>query len=184
METFRLVLSIFAKQAWKIAQIDIAAASLQARGFSREVFFKLQKEESDLTVLRRFTAAAYRLAHSDWLWYLTSNAAFTSTFGLARSKFESTLYFKNHLKIKHLDLLVVTQVDNYLYCGSPQTVTFLESFLQKKFDVGELDRRSFMALGCEVDQVKNRTVIVLQSAKTSSIDMAYLQANKQSKGDM
>lgn len=59
-----------------------------------------------------------------------------------------------------------------------------KSFLQKKFDVGELDRRSLIALSCEIDQVQNPTVIVSQSANISSIDMACLQAHRQNKGDI
>lgn len=76
--------------------MDIAAAFLQARSFNCEVSVKPPKEDSGHTVLWRPTAVAHELADFGELRHLTSNAALTSTFGLARSKFKYTLYFKNH----------------------------------------------------------------------------------------
>lgn len=57
-------------------------------------------------------------------------------------------------------------------------MTSFESFLRKEIDVREMNRRSIMALSCEIDQVQNRTVIGTQSAKTANIGKACLQAHR------
>lgn len=164
------------------AQMEIANAFVEVRGFNHGVFTKLPKAESNLAALCHLTAASYELTGSDQLWYLTSDAAHTSTPGLARSKLLFTLYFKNRPETTHLDLLLVTQDDNCLYCAFTDIIASFEPFLQKMFDVEELDRRLFMALGRKIDQVQNRTVMLLQSAKNSNIDMVCIQVHPQNKG--
>lgn len=139
--------------------MDIAAAFLETRGFNREVFAKPPREEQNRTVLRRLTAAAYKLADSCRLWYSTSNAALNSTFGLTRSRFGSTLYFKRSATQK-LDFILVAQVDNYLYCGSSEMMVFFETFFQKKFDVGEPNRNTFLAPGCKIDKLLDGFITV------------------------
>lgn len=160
------------------------AASLQARGFNRKIFVKPPRKESDRSVLWRFTVATYRLVDSGRLWYFTSNAVHNSTSGLTRSVFGFTLYFENHRTTDQLDLLLVTQLHNYLYRGSSETMVPFISLLQEKFDGKELNRRSLMALSCKIDQLQNRTVIAKQSTKNSNIGMACLQVHRQNKGDV
>lgn len=90
---FRLFLPIAAEPFWQIAQINIAVAFLQARGFNREVFVKPPKEEQRCTNLWRLTAAAYSLEDSSRRRYLRPCAAITTVFRFTRSIYESTLYY-------------------------------------------------------------------------------------------
>ncbi len=53
-----------------------------------------QKEEEQPDVLWKLTAAAYGLADSGRLWYLTSDTALTDEHGLKKSKLEPTLYYR------------------------------------------------------------------------------------------
>lgn len=74
--------------------MDITAALLQAQSFNRKMIFKLANEEENRTKLWRFTASAYGLVESGRLCYLASNTALTTVFGLTRSRYEATLYYK------------------------------------------------------------------------------------------
>jgi len=95
MEIFRLVLSLATEFKWEIGEMDITAAYLQAKGFDRDVYVKPPKEDNSSNVLWLLTAAAYGLTNSGRLWYLTSDHSLTEIFGLSRSTFEPTLYYRN-----------------------------------------------------------------------------------------
>lgn len=118
------------------------------------------------------------------LLYLSSHAALITEFGLTQSKFGSTLYFKKQTTSWWLEFLLATQVDNYIYCGSPDAMSLFETFLQKNFDVRKPDRHWFIAVGCEIDQSLDRSIIITQSTKTDNIDFTWLQAHRSNKRDV
>lgn len=173
-ETFRLVLSIAAEKHWQIGQMDVKAAYLQAQGFNRDIYVKPPKEENDSDRYWKLTAAAYGLTESGRLWYLTSDSALTEVYGLSKSKYENTLYFKKSSE-GNLVFLLVTQVDNYIYCGLEQEITEFESFLRAEFDVGELDRKEFTVMGCEIVQDETKTIALTQQLKNEELDLSDLK---------
>eukprot|EP00171_Calliarthron_tuberculosum_P021088 IDg21088t1 len=97
-------------------EMDIKAAYLQAQGFERTIYVRPPREEGRSDVLWRLTAAAYGLVDSGRLWYMTSDTTLTEKFGLTKSKFEQTLYYRKDTE-GDLVFALATQVDNYIHAG-------------------------------------------------------------------
>jgi len=163
-EVFRLVMSLAAEFKWTIAEMDITAAYLQAKGFEREIFVRPPAQENHSNHIWKLTKAAYGLADSGRLWYLTSDSAIVEKFGATRSKLEPTLYYSKN-KEGNLSFLMVAQVDNYIYAGDQDNLKKFETFLHSEFDVGELEHESFKVFGCEINQMENYSITITQNAK-------------------
>eukprot|EP00171_Calliarthron_tuberculosum_P001736 IDg1736t1 len=93
--------------------MDIASAYLQAQGFVRDIYIVPPKEERARGILWKLRKAAYVLADSGRLWYLTSDQALCDDFKL-KSTLEHTLYYRKD-KYQKLIFILVSQVDNYIY---------------------------------------------------------------------
>eukprot|EP00171_Calliarthron_tuberculosum_P018277 IDg18277t1 len=103
LEVFRLVLSLAAEFKWILGEMDIKAAYLQAKGFERTIYVRPPKEVQCRDYLWQLTAAAYGLADSGRLWYLTSDAALTDEFGLSKSEISEFEYFlQNEFEVGEL----------------------------------------------------------------------------------
>lgn len=146
MEVFRLVISVGVEQHWEIGSMDVRAAFLQADGFSRSIYVRPPREEGQKNVLWKLLAPAYGLVDSGRLWYLTSNSALCGEYGLSRSILEPTLYYSRS-SAKSLELLVVVQVDNYIYTGISDAMEEFEAYLSSAFDVGLVERNNFDMYG-------------------------------------
>eukprot|EP00171_Calliarthron_tuberculosum_P001417 IDg1417t1 len=173
-EVFRLILSFAAERKWTLGEMDVKAAYLQAKGFERDIYVHPPREEQSRGVLWKLTAAAYGLADSGRLWYLTSDAALTSEFGLTKSKYEPTLYYRKNAE-GDLAFVLATQVDNYVYAGVEVEVSDFERFLQAEFDVGELMRRDFYVMGCEIQQSTNGDITLTQNLKVDELNTDKLR---------
>lgn len=159
-----------------------AAAFLQTRGFKREVFIELLRKDQNRTVLWRLTAAACGLASSSRLWYLTSNAAPTNFFWSHSVHVWAYFLFKRFAR-QERDFILVTQVINYLHYGSPDIMTLFEAFLPKEFDIGELNRHTFSALGSEIGRLSEGSITVTQMTNSDITDTTCLQAHRPNKGN-
>ena len=168
MEVLRLLLSIGVEMGWKIGSMDAIAAFLQAVGFNRDIFVKPPPEERVRNILWKLKAAAYGLADSGRLWYLTSNVALCQKFGLKKSTLEPTLYYHKDAH-ENLKLLVLVQVDNYIYTGVEDQMLLFESFLQSCFNIGSVERGSFHVYGCEIEQDSQGSIKLSQKSKLSEI---------------
>lgn len=179
MEIFRLVVSIGVEHRWDIGSMDVRAAFLQADGFSRTIFVRPPREEQQPHVLWKLLSPAYGLVDSGRLWYLTSNAALCKEYGLTRSVYEPTLYFGRN-KSENLSLLVVVQVDNYIYTGSNSEMSNFESFLRAAFDVGEISHNCFDIYGATLRRTDDGTVVVNQDQKLDNLSRIDLNLPKSS----
>eukprot|EP00171_Calliarthron_tuberculosum_P022319 IDg22319t1 len=178
-EVFRLVLSISVEMGWPIGEMDIAAAYLQALGFTREIYMKPPKEETKRDVYWKLSKAAYGLADSGRLWYLTSDSALTKLCGLSRSNLEHTLYYRKNAFGK-LSFILISQVDNYVYSGEPSEMRQFEHFLTARFHVGERMHNNFTVYGCELSRHSDYSLTVTQRDKIKKVEepLATPVANK------
>ncbi len=168
VEVFRLVFSLAVEFSWKICEMDIKAAYLQAQGFERDIYVRPPQQENAKGFVWKLTKAAYGLADSGRLWYLTSDAALREAFGATRSRLEHTLYYRRN-DTGALSFVLVAQVDNYVYAGTPSEITAFESFLQEEFHVGELEHGRFVVYGCEIEQHTDMSATVRQRAKLAEV---------------
>lgn len=169
LEIFRIVLSLAAENGWVLGQMDVRAAFLQARGFFRTIYVRPPKEEKDSASLWKLLASAYGLVESGRLWYRTSDGALVDEYGLTRSRYEHTLYYRKE-ESGSLSFVLATQVDNYIYAGTQDEVSKFEKFLQKRFEIGTLDRHNFTVMGCEIGQTPAGTITLTQRARLEAID--------------
>lgn len=68
MPIFRLLLSVATQKQWDIGEMEVTAAFLQAKGFSREIYVRPPREAHATGKLCRLEAAAYGLVDSCKLW--------------------------------------------------------------------------------------------------------------------
>jgi len=180
MEIFRLVISIGVEQRWNIGSMDVRAAFLQADGFNRTIYVRPPREEDQRDIYWQLLAAAYGLVDSGRLWYLTSNAALCNEYGLKRSAYESTLYYERN-KDGNLELLVVVQVDNYIYTGCNNNMNRFEKFLRAAFEVGEIERNSFDIYGAHLSRNSDGTAVVSQLQRLAELaDIETISASTSS----
>jgi len=172
MEIFRLVISIGVEKHWDIGSMDVRAAFLQADGFKRTIFVRPPREQSQPNVYWRLLAPAYGLVDSGRLWYLTSNAALCNEYGLTRSAFEPTLYYDRN-DGNSLSLLVVVQVDNYIYTGCEESMKKFEAFLRTAFEIGDIERNSFDIYGASLSRTSDGTAVVDQAHRLSELADIY-----------
>lgn len=175
-ETFRILLSIIAEQGWDIAQMDAEAAFLQAKGFHRQIYVRPTRETQDPTGLWLLLAAAYGLADSGRLWYRTNDAALSNVYNLQRSAYEPTLYFRKNADQKLVCVLVV-QVDNYLYGGTPDELNNFEKFFKSHFSIASRERINFSVLGCELKQDSAGNITIKKEARASRVDTSVLNVS-------
>ena len=183
IDTFRLVLSISAQNRWKVAEMDITAAFLQACGLSRIVYVRPPSEEGTPNNLWRLTAAAYGLADSGRLWYNTSDSTLVDSFGLTRSRLDKTLYFRKCEK-GQLVFVMTCQVDNYIYSGSLPEMRRFEEQLQSRFQVGELKHSDFEVYGSEISQSDEYVVTLRQDNKMNGLDLATIELSDRKDGNV
>eukprot|EP00171_Calliarthron_tuberculosum_P023073 IDg23073t1 len=150
--------------SWAIGEMDVTAAFLQAQGFKRQVYVRPPRDECAADQFWRLTAAAYGLCDSGRLWYLTSDAALRSGFGLTRSRLEPTMYYEKDSN-GLLCFLLVAQVDNYVYAGNEGRMKRFERLLSAEFAIGELKRGSFGLYGCEISQDATMGITMTQLGK-------------------
>lgn len=103
--------------------MDVKSAYLQAKRFISAIYVRPPREEIDVDGLCKLLGSAYGLTDSNHLWYLTSYKALKTRYRFKQSKPDSSLYIH---KIKNNILLLVVQVDDYLYADSPQLTSSLE----------------------------------------------------------
>ena len=155
-EQFRLLCSISAEKGWAICEMDVKSAYLQADGYEREVYILPPTEDKNRSNAWLLKRPAYGLVDSGRLWYLTSDKALISL-GLTRCSNEHSTYYA--MDETGLAFLVVVQVDNYIYSGTTIWVEKFESFMKRRFHIGECLHGDFEVYGCRVSQTADKIVV-------------------------
>ena len=114
-EILRILLSIAATNRCRIGEMDISGAYSQEIGWSRLLYIRPLVEDNSFEEILLLKKPAYGLVEYRRIWYLTSDEALRKH-GLTRDAREHTLYKKK--TGTDVSLLVVSQVDNYVYAGT------------------------------------------------------------------
>lgn len=182
LEVFHFILSLASAMKWKIGQMDIETAFLQALGFRRTIFVRPPREAGTPHILWKLELPAYGLTDSGRLWYLTSDAELIQNYGLTRSRLDYTLYYSVD-DDKNLDFALAVQVDDYIYTGTDERMVAFEAFLSSTFDVGNFARGSLSLMGCEITQDRDYSVTLSQEQMLAQLDPQLLIDAVQPKGD-
>lgn len=137
--------------------MDVKSSYLRAKGLSHEVFVRPSKDEEDGGTLWMLLVSAYGLTDSGRLWYMTSHEALTKRFGFAQSTLDSSMYVRED---KSERVILVVQVDDYLYAGSSVRASELVQFLQNQFHIGSTVSRSFNIIGARLVQDQSAKITI------------------------
>lgn len=158
--------------------MDVKAAFLQARNFNREICVRPPKEERCGKTIWQLTKAAYGLVDSPRLWFITGDNALVNNFNLSRSKVEPTLYYSK-CKNGDLRLIVVVQLNNYIYAGTEYMATEFERFLKNTFHIGEHKQSNFELYGCEITTAYDGTIRMTLLENIASLNEKELNVGDQ-----
>ena len=103
--------------------MDISGVYLQGLGWSRIIYIRPPQENNSENTMWILEKPAYGLVDSGSIWYLTSDDALKN-YGLHRDSREYTLYAKK--SGNSISLIVLTQVENYIYTGVNEEMTRFE----------------------------------------------------------
>lgn len=166
LDSMRLLLSIAAERRWTVRKMDVKSAYLQAKGFTRDIYVRPPREENDVDGLWKLLVPAYGLTDSGRLWYLTSYEALTTRYGFKALRLDPSLYLRTS---ENGTLLLVVQVDDYLYAGSPQLASDFEKFLHDQFQIGSMEHTSFTIMGAHLTQDDSGKITINAKEKLSQI---------------
>lgn len=166
LDSMRLLLSLAAENRWRVRKMDVKSAYLQAKGFKRDIFVRPPREENDSAGLWKLLVPAYGLTDSGRLWYLTSYEALTTHYGFEQSKLDPSLYLRTS---GSSTLILVVQVDDYLYAGSPELASNFEEFLHQQFQIGSMEGNSFTIMGARLEQTQTGRITIDASEKLDQI---------------
>lgn len=173
IDSMRLLLSIAAEHRWKVYKMDVKSAYLQAKGFGRNIYVRPPREENDSTGLWKLLVPAYGLTDSGRLWYLTSYEVLTKQFGFQQSKLDPSMYLRN---MKDSMLLLVVQVDDYLYAGPKELTSKFEEFLHKQFLIGSTECGTFSIMGIRFVQEETGKITLNAKEKLDQVQPIIIRA--------
>lgn len=174
LDAMRIVISLAVERQWRIKKMDVKSAYLQAKGFDRDIYVRPPREEHDDTFFWKLAVPAYGLKDSGRLWFLTAYEALTCRFGLKKSKLDASLYFR---AVDGEMLLLVVQVDDFLYAGTPALSSSFETFLKGQFSIGSLESDEFDIMGAHLKQSPSGTVTIDASNKLMAIEQIPINHN-------
>lgn len=125
----------------------VKSAYPQAKGFMRDVYVRPLCKENDGSGFWKLHVPAYSHTDSGCLWYLTSHEAFTTRYDFVQTKHELFLYVSKKKKIM---LMLVVQVNDFLYGGTPNLAWDFEKFLHPQFKIGSTEHTFVMIKGAHL----------------------------------
>lgn len=121
---------------------------------------------------------AYGLTEYGQLWYLTTHEALIKQLGFNGSVLDPSLYFRKPGKES---LILVVQVHDYLYAGTPSLSAQFESLLQTKIHIVALEANGFHIKG--VHLVQDDTGAITIEAVEKLLNIPLIRLNHSSKGN-
>ena len=148
-QSYRLVQIIAVSNSWKIHSLDIASAFLQGDPLKRDVFLKPPSDVCEKNYVWKLKRCIYGLNDAPRAWYSKLRSEIIKLGGKV-SRYDPALYMWYNMN--QLSGILVTHVDDFLYCGTDQ---FLENVIAKQkkiFKISTQASTSFKYLGLNVIQ--------------------------------
>ena len=171
----RMAFIIASSNGWKIESLDITSAFLQSDKLLREVYIKPPADIRTTGIIWLLNKPLYGLGESARLWYFTLKKQVTEL-GCKMSILDKSvfLYFGSGGKLQGI---IVTHVDDLLFCG---TSNFRREVIQpilNKFKISRLKISIFTYLGWSVHQ-KEDHISVDQNDYSKLIKPALLSPSR------
>ena len=172
--SLRILFCLCASYGWKIESLDITSAFLQSDKMDRDVYIKPPADFRKRGLIWKLIKPLYGLGESARLWYLTLKKHLLEL-GCEISKMDKSLfiYYENN----KLQGLIVTHVDDMLYCGSGRFKQKIILCIFKIFKISRTYYGIFTYLGCDVHQKKD-CITVDQNCYAKNIQSIAIEAHR------
>lgn len=171
----RICLTIAASNSWKIKTVDIKSAFLQSDNLERDVFITPPKEAETPGKIWKLKKCLYGLSDASRQFFISLSSEL-KRLGLEQSKLDHTLYM--YFENKVLGGMILTHVDDFLYCGADDFEKKVMIPLSKRFAVGSKDEKDFKYIGLHIIQEDNFDIFVDQNDYSESIITQSVVKNK------
>ena len=168
-ESLRVLLVVAASSSWQLNSMDIKTAFLQGRKFERDVFIFPPKEaEVSLSIVWKLKKCVYGLSDASREWYLTVREELMKS-GMRPSKYDQAL-FTWHSGQKICGIMS-THVDDFCWAGTPSFERKVIAEIKKVFVIKTEEYSCFKYLGLDIQQSRNKEIVVKQEEYVKSIAM-------------
>ena len=171
----RICLTMAASKGWKIKTIDIKSAFLQSDTLNRDVFITPPKEAGIPGKIWKLKKCLYGLSDASRQFFISLSSEL-KRLGLEQSNLDHTLYM--YFENKVLKGMILTHVDDFLYCGADGFEEKVMIPLSKRFVVGSRDEKDFKYIGLHIVQEENFDIFVDQNDYSESIITQSVVKNK------
>ena len=135
---------------WKVETLDVVAAFLQASPIERDVWIKPPMDIRKTGVIWRLQKPMYGLEDSSRQWYFTLKGALEDL-GCILSKLDKCVFcFYGAGNV--LQGILLSHVDDIIYCGNTRFQDVVIKGLKKTFSVSKLNSGAFIYLGWQIEQ--------------------------------
>lgn len=107
---------------------------------------------------------------------VTTYYDFISKHGLNRSKYDQTMYYSKDDK-GWINFVLVVQVGDYLYAGTPKRIESFEVFLKRTFKVSKLTRSNLSLMVFDITQNAYYSIQLSQVQKLDDVDPRIIFAS-------
>ena len=154
--SLRIVFTLAASFNWKLESLDITSAFLQSDKIDRDVFIKPPAMFRTNGLVWKLKKPLYGLGDSSRQWYFTLRRTLLEA-GCVNSKLDKSLfcYYVNN----KLCGLIVSHVDDLLYCGNTKFRTEVIQHVRKTFKISRMHSGTFTYLGWDIQDLDDRITI-------------------------
>ena len=159
-ESLRIFLSITANEKFDLKTIDVRSAFLQSNPIDRTILIKPPKDVKKEGKVWRLKKACYGLVDASRQFYMSVKDELNK-FGMQMADNDEALFY-HHDKNGNLDGLLILHVDDFLVAGSESFLTNLPNHLMKRFDFSKMERTVFQYTGVNIEQKKDKSILIDQ----------------------
>ena len=171
-QALRIVFVIASSKSWELHSLDITAAFLQGNIISRKVFVKPPRDFAQKGMLWLLKRCLYGLADAPREWYNRVLEVLTDL-GAKVSRYDKSLFIWHDDKGRLIGVLV-SHVDDFVYCGILDWHNKVISKLVLTFQISKQEKGSFKYLGLNLQQTGSEIYIdqtgYIQSLQEIKID--------------
>ena len=156
-QALRLVLIVAATMNWELQSLDITAAFLQGNAMERDVFVRPPSGFEQSGMLWKLRRCLYGLKDAPRAWYKRVVDEFLSIEG-KMSVYDDAMFIW-HCKNGALAFILVTHVDDFIYCGKSEWVSKVIGHIRAVFRISNESQGAFRYTGLNVVQTKEGILV-------------------------
>ena len=158
-EGLRLLFSIAAIKSWKINSIDITSAFLQGGPINREIYLRPPSDICSKDTVWKLKRCIYGLNDAPRAWYEKVREVMIDL-GAKVSSYDEAM-FCWHDQSGDLVGVLISHVDDFVFCGNNAFQTNIISKLKGKFNMRDHESGTFKYLGLNLNVTQNGECVMI-----------------------